>query len=146
MGLDVSHDAWHGAYSAFNRFRQAVCWAAGGIFPNHDLDSVTVRNRLDELGIGLADNGRWYVPDAVTREAHPGLYVFLEHSDCDGQISPENCVKVANDLEKLLDTIDGYPIGVSGHIARHGSYRGALEQFIKGCRAAAEANEPLCFY
>lgn len=29
MGLDTSHDAWHGAYSAFTRFRHALAEAAG---------------------------------------------------------------------------------------------------------------------
>lgn len=29
MGLDTSHDCWHGAYSAFNRWREAVAKAAG---------------------------------------------------------------------------------------------------------------------
>ena len=35
MGLDISHDAWHGAYSAFNRFRQKVAQAMGGSYPPH---------------------------------------------------------------------------------------------------------------
>lgn len=29
MGLDVSHDCWHGAYSAFHRWRHGVAKAAG---------------------------------------------------------------------------------------------------------------------
>ncbi len=29
MGLDVSHDCWHGAYSAFMRWRQEIARAAG---------------------------------------------------------------------------------------------------------------------
>jgi hypothetical protein len=29
MGLDTSHDAWHGAYSAFTRWRNTVAAAAG---------------------------------------------------------------------------------------------------------------------
>jgi hypothetical protein len=29
MGLDTSHDCWHGAYSAFMRWRSELCRAAG---------------------------------------------------------------------------------------------------------------------
>lgn len=29
MGLDTSHDCWHGAYSAFNRWREGIAKAAG---------------------------------------------------------------------------------------------------------------------
>ncbi len=29
MGLDTSHDCWHGAYSAFGRWRRAIAEAAG---------------------------------------------------------------------------------------------------------------------
>jgi hypothetical protein len=36
MGLDCSHDAFHGAYSAFNSFRKFICKAIGGSFPPHE--------------------------------------------------------------------------------------------------------------
>jgi hypothetical protein len=32
-----------------------------------------------------------------------------------------------------------------GRIARYGGFIATVQQFIKGCRAAAEANEPLTF-
>jgi len=52
MGLDTTHDAFHGAYSAFNRFRQIVCRAIGGSFPPHFLmnkDGSLVRNMRGHL-------------------------------------------------------------------------------------------------
>jgi hypothetical protein len=29
VGLDTTHDAWHGAYSAFSRWRELIAVAAG---------------------------------------------------------------------------------------------------------------------
>lgn len=161
MGLDTSHDAFHGAYSAFNRLRQIICRAAGGSFPPH-----RDQERLQELGIEKASDDRWYVPDEITVESHPGLYAFLSHSDCDGQLSPMQCYAVANDLESLLPKIaeldDGDMHGGTsftkqadgsiriahhpGHLARVGGYVGATEKFIAGCRLAAANCEALDFH
>lgn len=82
MGLDTSHDAFHGAYSAFNRLRQEVSRARGGSFPPHamtytvppkpedpkpryvevtdlDLISAIQRGALTDP-IGGEVNGKWY--------------------------------------------------------------------------------------
>lgn len=128
MGLDCSHDAFHGAYSAFNRLRKEVARAVGGSFPPHE-------NR--EL-----DDDMWYIDDAYTAESHPGLFAFLSHSDCDGEFTPEECVQVANDLEPLIDSL---PNGGHGHIETNGGYRRSLQRFVDGCRLAASKNESLLF-
>lgn len=117
MGLDCSHDAWHGPYSAFNRLRQAVCKAIGGSFPPHADKSL--------------DDNYWYSGEGYRAETHPGLYEFLSHSDCDGKITPKMCAKVANELEALLPKMT--------------KMRADLRAFIDGCRKAAAANEPLTF-
>lgn len=144
MGLDTSHGAFHGAYSAFNRLRQAVCRAAGGSFPYHKFQPEGFPpHRLD---CEPDNDDRWYVPDEVTREAWPGLYLFLCHSDCDGDFVPEECVLVARDLERLLPELEKFPAETHGHLAIHGGYADNVRQFIAGCKAAAEANEPLDFH
>jgi len=137
MGLDCTHDAFHGSYSAFNRFRKAVAKAAGGSYPPHDIVHPETGEPLD--------NRFWYIDtDKYSRETHPGLYIFLSHSDCDGEISPEDCEKVANDLEELLSIIDRMGMG-TGHIARDGGYGAVCRRFIAGCRLAAKRREPLEF-
>lgn len=130
MGLDTSHEAFHGAYSAFNRLRQAVAKAAGGSFPPHSDPAKFPRDDM------------WYWTD----DNHgPGLYEFMTHSDCDGEISPEMCNAVADELEALLPKMQD--LGeAGGHLARVGGYHGALTKFIAGCRLAAECNEPLEFW
>ncbi len=138
MGLDCSHDAFHGAYSAFNRFRQTVANAMGGSFPPH------TEGRLDNDGKPF-DRDMWYWGDDYAEETHPGLAVFMCHSDCDGEISPSNCLLVANDLESLLPAIDAQGLGV-GHIEHQGGYGAVARKFIAGCRAAAAAGETLDFH
>lgn len=123
MGLNCSHGAFDGAYSAFHRFRGAICTAAGGVW---DIE------------------GRWEIPEEIYN-ANDGLVELLSHSDCDGEINPEMCVKVADDLEKLLPIIEANDNGGSGHIARDGGFAAVTRKFIDGCREAAKLGEPLEF-
>jgi hypothetical protein len=89
----------------------------------------------------------FYVEDDCTHETNPGLYEFLEHSDCDGTIAPEKCVLVADELERLLPRIEELakitPAG--GHLERNGGYVAVTKAFIEGCRSAAAAGETLDF-
>lgn len=116
MGLNCSHGAYDGSYTGFNNLRRAVSKAAGGSYPPHKDKTL--------------DKWKWYVDEKYSKETHPGLYEFLNHSDCDGEISPESCVVVANDLDALLPLIEGQE---------------RLLKFIDGCRLAANQNEPLEF-
>jgi hypothetical protein len=69
------------------------------------------------------------------------LHVLLYHSDCDGEISPKDCSKIADRLEELLPLL---PKGDSGgHI---GDYRDKTKEFIEGCRLAAKEKKPLEFH
>lgn len=131
MGLDVSHGAFRGAYSAFNRLRQVVAAATGGSFPPHD-DKM-----LDPLC--------WYVGEGYSLEMHPGLCEFLAHSDCDGEISPEMCRHVAVELEALLPQIRLLDKTPRGHIQAQGGYVAVVKKFIAGCRQAADRGESLVF-
>ncbi len=135
MGLDCSHDAFHGAYSSFNRFRQAVAKATGGSFPPH---------AVDEIDGEKLDPEYWYWGDDYKVGTHPGLNAFLAHSDCDGKIGPFICAKLAKELEALLPEIDKQGMG-GGHIESAGGYGSVTRRFISGCMLAAENNEPLEF-
>lgn len=150
MGLDCSHDAFHGAYSAFNRFRQEIARAMGGSFPPHWKYNHDGGLELDQNGFAIYDESLdkdcWYWGDGYSKETHPGLAEFMKHSDCDGEISPDMCVKVANDLEALLPKVEALGSVAVGHIAARGGYVEVLKKFIKGCRDAAESGEPLSFH
>lgn len=125
MGLDVSHDAFSGAYSAFNRMRIAVCEATGG-------------GEVKENGetfFAVGGNFRF--------DQHPGLLEFLSHSDCDGEIHPAMCRLVARDLRKVAEVMP--ESSDFGHIAAVGGMRAAVIKFAEGCERAADAGEPLVF-
>lgn len=118
MGLDTTHGAWHGAYSAFNTWRTEVAKTIG----------ITLKDMKGFGGITEWDN------------THP-LTPLLSHSDCDGELSAEDCLITANALEHILKLYVDKDF--SGHI---GSFREKTEQFINGCMLAHEANEPLEFH
>lgn len=130
MGLDVSHDAFHGAYSAFNRFRKAVAESMGGSYPPHDDKSL--------------DPEMWYWGTGANIAHHPGLFVFFNHSDCDGAIHWKDCFHVALEVEALLPELDAMVV-CGGHIEAQGGYGAVARKFILGCRAAFDAKEDLVF-
>lgn len=152
MGLNCSHGAWDGAYSAFMRWRQKLAEVAGlpplelmeGFFDSgeygtlhfgqheKDPDSVYVwkRNRLREQ---LPIKWECLKPDP--------LHELLYHSDCDGEIAAENCGPIADSLERLIPFL---PEGdAPGHIR---NWREKTQAFVNGLRAAAAAGEPLDFH
>lgn len=63
MGLDTTHDCWHGSYHGFNHWRRAVARTVG-------IDLETMR--------GFGGDGEWNEADPIT--------TLLNHSDCDGDI------------------------------------------------------------
>ena len=136
MGLTISHNAFDGSYASFNRFRQAVCRATGGSFPPHDPP-------VDEDGTEL-DHDFFYWE--CTSESHPGLYEFLKHSDCDGEISPELCANLAEELKPLVPAMHLDTHGAGGHIERMGGYGTIALRLIQACEEAHALGEPLIFH
>ncbi len=121
MGLDTSHNAWHGAYSAFMRWRTEI--------------ARLIDVPLDKMEGFVLGGVKW-----ETLRPDP-LYALLSHSDCDGEIAPDDCAKIADRLEELLPKLPEGDAG--GHI---GYWREKTKQFIDGCRAASAAGEPLDFH
>lgn len=100
MGLDTSHDCWHGPYSAYGRWRNALAQAAGyGLVktgpykievPDLPYERFTLANAAGDWGT---------VPE------DPLLYLLV-HSDCDGAIHPEQGRALATRLGELLPKLD----------------------------------------
>jgi hypothetical protein len=137
MGLDCSHDAWHGAYSAFSRWRHKIAEAAGyAVWPVKYGDGMTHDTVMLDWGRITKENqfGAW-----EQTPADP-LVVLFVHSDCEGEIRPEQAGPLADALERLLPDLDG---DGGGHI---GDYRSKTRAFIDGLRRAVAANEPLDFH
>jgi hypothetical protein len=125
MGLDTSHNAWHGPYSSFHHWRIAVARASG---------LSIYERRLQPSG----SRPMWIMPDEDDI-----LFVLLNHSDCEGVIEAQDCTPLADRLEGLLPAIvqaEAKEIGYPDW------YTTSTTQFIKGLRLAASRNEPIEFH
>lgn len=120
MGLDTTHDCWHGPYSSFMRWRTEVAKAVG-----IDLRAME--------GFGGRTKWKALKPDT--------LHVLLNHSDCDGKIKAADCRPLAFRLAKVLPLLPAIDDTV------YGKYylRDKTRQFIKGLRLAARYREDVEF-
>ena len=156
MGLDTTHDCWHGAYSAFHRWRCMIAKAAGvplllmdGFYSDRDrgmglrtslkyatagADSIWTRSLQGDLFDWLPISWDALKPDP--------LHVLLSHSDCDGEIASKDCGPIADRLEALLPALEEAGDG-GGHI---GHYAEKTRTFIAGLREAAERGENVEFH
>jgi hypothetical protein len=148
MGLDISHDAWSGAYSAFSRWRDKLAEVVaiplplmqghyGHLFPLDNIandPTVPVWSKDALMGYHNLLPISWDIlkPDV--------LHILLHHSDCDGTIEAEHLIPLADRLAEILPLLPDGDGG--GHI---GNWRAKTQQFIDGCRLAASLNEPLIF-
>lgn len=110
MGLDIDR-CWHGAYSAFMRFREVVCQCAG-------LGDIHKREHFVEGGLPWPD------------EKDSPIVILLDHSDCDGEIKWKDAKPLADALEQLLPSLRNAGDG-GGHI---GYYEEKAKEFIEGLR------------
>lgn len=143
MGLDTSHGCWHGAYSAFTRWRNKLAEIAGyEVCDNQYPDGSTwpgprVVADADKSGRFTYENfqGDWDVPP------DDPLMILLAHSDWDGHIEPVHAGFLAERLERLIPLLPAEP--ALGHI---GDWRCKTQAFVDGLRAAAEAGERVDFH
>lgn len=137
MGLDTSHGCWHGAYSAFSRWRNKLAEVAGyeiaEIESEHGLKMDTV---LVDWG-HLQENiyGEW------AKTPDDPLLVLIAHSDCEGKIYPAQAEPLAQRLEALLPLLPNEVGG--GHI---GNWRETTQEFIDGLRLAVSENQAVDFH
>lgn len=135
MGLDTSHDCWHGACGAFTRWRDALAKAAGYAFVRPEgqrRDMVLIDwGHITEANLF----GQW-----EETPADP-LLVLIAHSDCEGRIVPRDAGPLADRIEQLLD---GLPTDRDfGHV---GDWRETTRRFVDGLRRAVAAGEDVEFH
>ena len=130
MGLDTSHDAWHGPYSTFHEWRKLVAKVAGYEVSGDDWTVDWEGRTGDEV------DGTW------AKTPDDALLVLLAHSPDDGEIWPAQAEPLANRLEELLPAI-------SRESGMDDIYRcfaaTAAKRFIVGLRRAVEEGEPVLF-
>jgi len=131
MGLDTTHDCWHGAYYAFNRFRNELAKAAG-----YELVETEIGEHADlpwERFELKNYEGEWDTPP------DDPLLILLVHSDCEYRIPAEYCEHIANRIERLIPLL---PLEGVGHLAHP---QEKATQFVEGLRRAAAAGEDVEF-
>lgn len=157
MGLDTTHDCWHGPYTAFTRFRTAIGMAAGiplGIMeghfggPFHSTYAETETAIRREMGMNphaTFTNSLWetllpVLPLPWSLYADDPLTPFLHHSDCDGELAVELLIPLAERLEGLAPTLREME---GSEFVR---WSDAALQFAAGCRDAASKGEAVEFH
>lgn len=143
MGLDTTHGCWHGAYSAFARWREKLADVAGYTF--HKTEDGRDQVDLDwggiEATIGRNLFGEWPAIPVRPDGTPDPLIILLAHSDCEGRLQSDYLDALADRLEGLLPKLAGQDGG--GHI---GDYAAKTEIFIQGLREAARAGEDVRFH
>ena len=135
MGLDTTHDCWHGPYSQFMRWRQ---WLNLFIMTERGEAGDEAARKIGYMGATTAALEKAWADGHYKDQSVP-INVLMAHSDCDGDIPAEVCEPLADALEALLDR----------HMPQRGIYdeqRPATERFIRGLRKAAAAGEAVEFH
>ena len=145
MGLDTSHNCWHGAYSAFSRWRNQLAEVAGYTFFKAGDPRIYETACLDwgNINATIGDDllsRTWPAIPVRPDGTSDALIVLLAHSDCEGEIQADMCAPLADRLEQLLPLLDG---DGGGHV---GNYREKTQAFIDGLRDAAAKGEVVGFH
>lgn len=141
MGLDTTHECWHGAYSAFCRWRNQIAELAGYAICNvPQTDTFCIPTIMLDWG-HFGDEAKLFGEWGDVVPPDPLYYLFC-HSDCEGVIHPQQAAPLADALEKLLPELAKLGVGV-GHI---GNWHDKTKQFVDGLRAAVAANEDVEFH
>lgn len=123
MGLDTTHNAWHGPYSSFNEFRRAILKAYNGedLFEYEGYESRCKR-----------DNGYESPGKALINIDDDGILLLMDHSDCEGNIRWVDCKLVADSIERIITKL------------KDQHFDNAIP-FVKGLRLAYNSKEDLLF-
>ncbi len=119
MGLDTTHNAWHGPYSKFNRFRYSLANQIKINLYNYD---------------GYGESGEKEL-NSIDHDIMP----LLMHSDCDGEFSIEECKRITNGLNQILDNF-------YNDITADFDFKEKVVQFRDGCLLAIQNNEVIVFH
>lgn len=153
MGLDTSHDCWHGSYGRFHEWRKSIAHAAGlpplelmdgffspqGYFPTFYVGPV----EADSLVMKAIKSIEERLPIKWECLKEDALHILLRHSDCDGEIDWQDCEQIADRLNRVRQTLiyagsDSEPQLIIQDQSR-------TIQFIMGLRLAYSRQENVIF-
>lgn len=113
MGLDTTHNCWHGAYSSFNRFRYSLA---------------------EQIGVNLDEYDGYGFGDKDLESIDHDIMPLLNHSDCDGELTVEESKRIVNGLNNILENFNE-------NLHFDYNFKERIEQFRDGCIEAVEKNQ-----
>lgn len=144
MGLDTTHDCWHGSYSSFNVWREEIAKALD--IPIGLMDGWYEREGIQSI---LANPPVWmqeildrrlfnYLPIYWETLKPDVIHVLLTHSDCDGLINTNHLIPLAERLEEIAALLPD-------EIDKRFNMREKAFKFATGLRLAADLGEVVEF-
>jgi hypothetical protein len=118
MGLDTSHNCWHGPYSSFNRFRYSLGHQVG-----IDLDEYAGYNEKGTKDLS---------------EINHELMPLFNHSDCDGRLTVKECKSIVKGLNEILENFKDIDTDVY--------FKANIIQFRNGCLDAISKKQMVKFH
>ena len=114
MGLDISHDAWHGGYISFMMWRKKLAEVAGlpplefmeGFYSESAFDVISPFNYIEicvrgnEIAMNKIAEFKKCLPIRWSILKPDVLYLLLHHSDSDGEIDWETAGELAKRLKE----------------------------------------------
>ena len=118
MGLDTTHNCWHGGYGSFNMFRHLLA------------EQIDIN--LDEYNGYGADNGK-----DLTTIKHD-IMPLLNHSDCDGRLTLKESKRIIKGLDNILENFKIDP-------KFDDYFKSKIIQFRDGCSDAVNKKQMIKF-
>lgn len=154
MGLDTTHNAWHGSYGYFYAWRVNIAKFAGypplelmeGYYSEDHHNMFTLLDHTytkEDLIVSSIHRMRETLPIKWNSLKPNPLNELLYHSDCDGYISYGKCGKIAKELEKVYENL---PEETEEEFSFPHSLRRRTRQFIDGLNLAYKNKEKLIFH
>lgn len=121
MGLDTTHGCWNGPYSSFGTFREELA---------------------AQIGENLKAFEGFGGDKSFDKLDHP-VKPLLDHSDCDGELSPAECESIVEGLNQI---IAGFKECKFLQKESGEYFIERCERFRNGCLTAIAANETVRFH
>ena len=155
MGLDTTHNAWHGSYGSFMVFRKWLAKKLGiplelmeGYYSEESFRPNMFKlldykfPKGDELEMSGIRELRGMLPLKWEAFKESPLHEFLYHSDCEGDFEVESCKNISLAMTKILNDIDAE----GGPKEEEKYWYDKLKQFADGFWLAYEKKEKLEFH
>lgn len=102
MGIGFSHGGASWSYSGFNEFRALLAKDVG--IELYDMDGYFTKEEISKGTAFLREYGKYDWPSKKpwSEIEDEALLPLLNHSDCEGVLTPEECAQVAPRIREII--------------------------------------------